>query len=182
MPPPEFTATTASVTVTLHNRQLVGFEDQIWLKQVGAGPDTTEEQIALVETKHAGRVAKRHLAALLPDTDIERLLAAMTAKGLLERVGRGGGTCYQLSTEVTARAGGAADEVQQRRRRLILDEIARRGSLSAAETAELLDGDSRGARRILKTLTNTGQVKAEGNTRARRYHLPDPTSYQDPTA
>lgn len=176
MPPPEFTATAASVTVTLRNRFIVGLEDQMWLKQVGAGPDTTEERVALVETKRAGRVARRRLAASLPDTDIDRLLATLTAKGLLERVGRGGGTCYQLSAGVTARAGGSAAAVEQRRRRRILDEMERRGSLSAAETADLLDSDRREARRILTALTAAGQAEAEGNTRARRYRLPNPSA------
>ena len=41
---------------------------------------------------------------------------------------------------------------------------------------ERIDGDIREARRVLKTLTNIGKVKAEGNTRARRYRLPDPTA------
>lgn len=104
------------------------------------------------------------------------LLATMTAKGLLERVGRGGGTCYQLSAGVTARAGGAADEVEQRRCRRILDEMERRGSLSAAETADLLDSDRREARRLLKALTAARQAEAEGNTRARRYRLPNPSA------
>ncbi len=57
----------------------------------------------------------------------------------------------------------------RRRRELVLDELARRGSLSTAEAARLLGEDRQSARLLLNELASTGMVRAEGNTRARRY-------------
>ena len=169
MPPPEFETAAASLTVTLRNRQFADFEDRAWLQSLGAGPDSTEERLALVQTRRAGRVARREFAEALPHADIDRLLRTLVAKGLLERVGRGGGTQYRLSAEVVARAGDSSFEVQRRRRQSLLDEMHRRGSLSAAEATRVLDGDVKEARRILRALSDAGLVQATGNTKARRY-------------
>jgi len=123
-----------------------------------------------VQTRRAGRIARREFAEALPHADIDRLLRTLVAKGLLERVGRGGGTQYRLSAEVVARAGDSSFEVQRRRRQSLLDEMHRRGSLSAAEATRVLDGDVKEARRILSALSDAGLIQATGNTKARRYH------------
>ena len=173
MQPPTFAAAEASLIVTLYNRFLVSLEDQAWLQLLGAGPDSAEERRALVETRRAGRVPRRQIADGLPGVDVDRLLSTLVAKGLLVRVGRGGGTQYELSAELVARAGGSNVEVQRRRRRMLLDEMARRGSLSRREAVDVLDGDGRAARALMGTLVAAGLVVAEGNTRARRYRLTD---------
>ena len=173
MLPPTFAATGASVTVTLHNRFLVSVEEQVWLQLLGAGPDSPEERTALVETRRKGQVPRRQYADVLPDVDVDLLLSTLVAKGLLARVGRGGGTQYELSPEVAARAGGSSIEVQRRRRQMLLDEMARRGSLSRAQAIEVLGGDGRATRALIGSLVASGVVHAEGNTRARRYRLRD---------
>ena len=173
MLPPTFTAAEASLTVTLHNSFLVSVEDQAWLQLLasGPGPESAEERRTLVEARQAGQVPKRRLAELMPDVDVGQLVSTLVAKGLLVRVGRAGGTQYELSPEVTARVGGSGIETQLRRRQMLLDEMARMGSLSAREATAVLHGDGRSARALMGTLVAAGLVVAEGNTRARRYRL-----------
>ena len=169
MSPPEFAASTNAVTVTLHNQCFVSCEDYEWLERVGPGPGSVEERVALAAVRRAGLIPRRKLAGLLPRVDIDAVVRALLDKGLIERTGRCGGTQYQLSAPVVARAGGSAAAVLRRRRQALLDAMTRKGSLSSAEAAEALDGDRHEAQRMLRAMTASGLIKAEGNTRARRY-------------
>ena len=170
MTPPDIQATSSSVTVTLRNRFLVSAADQAWIALLADYPMTTDERFALVEARNSGSITRRRLRELLPEADAGEVLAGAVAKGLLVRIGRGGGTRYVLSDEVVLRAGSEGMEAQRRRRQTLLDEIARRGSLSTAEGARLLDEDMAFVRRLLNELVRAGLVRAEGNTRARRYY------------
>ena len=60
---------------------------------------------------------------------------------------------------------------RNRRRQTLLDEIRRRGSLSATEAATLLEASPVAARGLLNELVDLGLVRAAGRTRARRYYL-----------
>jgi DeoR/GlpR family transcriptional regulator of sugar metabolism len=60
---------------------------------------------------------------------------------------------------------------RNRRRQVLLDELRRRGSLSATEAAALLDASPVVARGLLNELVGLGLARAAGRTRARRYHL-----------
>ena len=109
---------------------------------------------------------------MLPNADARALLAGAVAKGLLTRVGRrarGGGSRYVLSEEITLRAGSAGIAAQGRRRRLLLDAVRRRGSISVAEGASLIDASPAATRGLLNELAQAGLVRPEGRTRARRY-------------
>jgi len=176
MEDPVFDATDSSVTVTLFNRFLVDIEEQAWLALLGTALTSRDERLALVTIRRAGSAARRHLAERIPESNVDRLLSSLTAKGFLVRVGRGGGTRYQLSDEVLLRVGSTGIEAHQRREQLVMDELACRGSLSTAETAALLRESRSSARQVLAGLTEAGLVRPEGNTRARRYHLADPPS------
>ena len=168
--PPLFEATSSSVTVTLRNRFLVDVEDQVWLTLLGQQDDlTADERRTLVAVRRHGAVTPRELRRMLPDTDARDLLAGAVAKGLLVRVGRRGGSRYVLSEEITLRAGGAGIAAQGRRRRLLLDAVRRRGSISVAEGASLLDASPAATRGLLNELAQAGLVRPEGRTRARRY-------------
>ena len=171
MEPPVFEATASSVTVTLRNRMLVDIEDQVWLNQLGSGDVTSDERRATVAARRAGSVTPRDLRAMLPDTDVAALLARMVNKGLLTRVGHRGGTRYELSDAMIQRAGSPGMAALNRRRQLLLDELRRRGSLSATEAAALLDASPVVARGLLNELIELGLARAAGRTRARRYHL-----------
>ena len=75
-----------------------------------------------------------------------------------------------LSEETTLRAGSAGMAAQSHRRRMLHDEIRRRGSISVAEGARLLDAPPAVVRGLLNELVRAGLTRAEGRTRARRYH------------
>lgn len=170
MTPPDINATSGSVTVTLYNRVLVSIDDQAWMALLADFPMTRDERLALVETRRRGTITRRRLREMLPESDPGDILAGAVAKGLLVRTGRRGGTRYELSHEVVLRAGSEGMEAQRRRRQTLLNEIERRGSLSTAEAARLLDGDKAAIRALLNELAAAGIVRAAGKTRARRYY------------
>lgn len=172
MEPPHFTATESSVTVTLFNRSALSIDDQAWLSLLGHIDLSPQERRTLVEARHGGGVTPRQLRQLFgPEADVEALLQGARAKGLLARVGRGGGVRYVLSDEVVMRAGGGGVEARTRKRQSLLDEVRRRGSLSTAEAAAFLGEEDRGfVRQMLNDLVRAGEVTPRGRTRARRYH------------
>ena len=170
MEPPIFEATSSSVTVTLRNRFLVDVEDQVWLTLLGQDDLTAHERRTLVAVRRNGAITPRELRDLLPDADAGVLLAGAVAKGLLARIGRRGESRYVLSEETTLRAGSAGMAAQNRLRRMLLDEIRRRGSMSVAEGARLIDAPPAVARGLLNELVRADLARAEGRTRARRYH------------
>ena len=171
MEPPVFEATASSVTVTLRNRMLVDVEDQVWLNQLGRDDTTADERRALVAARREGSVTPRDLRGMLPEADVDALLARLLAKGLLTRVGRRGGTRYVLSDAMVRLAGSPGLAAQNRRRQSLLDEIRRRGSLSTTDAATLLDTAPAVARQMLNELVQVGLARAAGRTRARKYYL-----------
>jgi ATP-dependent DNA helicase RecG len=173
MEPPHFAATPSSVTVTLYNRSILSIEDQAWLGLLGHLEDlTVQERRTLVVARHEAGVTPRRLRAIFGDSfDVDALIASTVAKGLLVRVGRGGGARYVLSDELVLRAGGAGVEARSRKRQMLLDEICRRGSLSTAEAADFLgETDRTLVRQMLDDLVRSRQAHARGRTRARRYY------------
>lgn len=172
MEPPHFTATESSVTVTLLHRSALSIDDQVWLSLLGHIDLSPQERRVLVQARHGEGVTPRQLRRIFgEDTDVEPLLRGARAKGLLTKVGRGGGVRYVLSDEVVMRAGGGGVEARTRKRQSLLDEIRRRGSLSTAEAAAFLDEEDRGfVRQMLDDLVRAGEVTPRGRTRGRRYH------------
>jgi ATP-dependent DNA helicase RecG len=170
MEPPDFRATSASVTVVLRNRFVVDVEDQVWLALLGHFNLSPHERRALVAARRDGDVTPRRLREYLPGADVESVLRAAIAKGLLVRVGHKGGARYVLSDEVILRAGSSGLEAQSRKRQMLLEEMRRRNSISTQEGATLLDEDLAVVRHLLNDLVSAGLAEARGNTRARRYH------------
>ena len=169
--PPVFEATASSVTVTLRNRMLVDVEDQVWLNQLDRDDVTAAERRALVAARREGAVTPRDLRNMLPETDVDTVLAQSVAKGLLARVGRRGGSRYVLSDAMVRRVGSPGMAAQNRKRQSLLDAIRRRGSLSTTDAAKLLDAAPAVAREMLNELVQVGLARAVGKTRARRYYL-----------
>ncbi len=170
MPPPEFTVTSDSVTVTLRNQFLVDIEEQAWLLALGPWPGSAPERRVLVELRRRGEAAKRHVAEVLPSIDLDYLFAEMLQRGLVERVGQAGGTQYRLSDAVLRRAGTSAGSGPGMHSASLLTELKRVGDLSSAEAAKLLNVERAAARNMLNELAAAGVVRPAGNTRARRYH------------
>lgn len=168
--PPLFSATSDSVTVTLRNRLLVDIDDQVWLRLLSGIQMTTEERRALVAANREGSVTPRRLRELMPNVDINAVLAAATAKGLLVRIGTRGGSRYVLSEEVVRRVGSTSIGARDRQQQLLLDTVLRRGSISVVEGTQLLDASMQVVRDLLNGLVQAGILRAEGRTRARRYY------------
>lgn len=172
--PPAFDTTPTSVTVTLRNRALVSVEDQIWLQLFADHTMTVEERRALVVARSEGSVTPRRLREVIENVDASAVLAGATAKGLLTRIGVRGGARYVLYNEVVLRAGATSMQARNRQQQMLLDEIARLGSISTVEASNLLDEPMTVARSLLNDLVRAGLARAVGRTRARRYHPPDP--------
>lgn len=173
MRPPAIAADGVSVTVTLYAGSFLTAEDQAWLSLLGHLELTAAERRALVMAKHEGSVTPRGLRGLMPNEDVEALLAGAVAKGLLRLTGERGGARYVLSDEIVIRAGASGLEARGRQRQMLLDEIRRRGSISTMEGAALLDDDLPLVRELLNDLVRRGSIIAAGRTRARRYYQPD---------
>ncbi len=169
MRPPEFAATSDSFTVTLRNQFLIDLDEQAWLLALDPWAGSAAERRVLVELRRRGDAAKRHFAEVLPSIDLDALLDEMRLRGLIERVGRAGGTQYRLSNDLIRRAGLPAGDKAHERTTRLLREIERHGSISTAEAAGLLGVDRAVARKMLNDLTAAGKAQAVGKTRARRY-------------
>ena len=166
--PPVFTATDSSVTVTLYSRSVIDVEDQLWLQALAGVHLTADERRLLLEVRQeGGSTTPRQLREAMPGVDIQGLLAGARAKRLLTRIGTRGGSRYVLSDWIIRTAGGADKTGLQ----ALLDEIRRRGSLSTTEGAQVLGASAAAVRSTLRKLEQAGLVRAEGNTRARRYFL-----------
>ncbi len=169
MHPPEFTATPDSLTVTLRSQFLIDLDEQAWLLALDPWAGSAAQRRVLVELRRRGEAAKRHLADVLPNTDLDALLDDMRLSGLVERVGRAGGTQYRLSNDLIRRAGTPTGDKTLDRATRLLQAIEHHGSITTTEAANLLGVDRAAARKILNDLTAAGQTQAVGNTRARRY-------------
>ena len=166
--PPVFAATGSSVTVTLYNRSVVDVEEQLWLQALDGEHLTADERRLLVEVRRAGgSITPRRLREVVPHADVRRLLAQAHARGLLARIGTRGGSRYVLSNSIVQLAGGAGTTDTQ----ALLEELRRRGSLSTTEGVNALGTSPATVRNLLNKLEQAGLVRAEGNTRARRYYL-----------
>ncbi len=174
MEPPIFNATADSVTVTLRNRSLASVEDQTWMVMLGAEQLSVDERHALLLARNEGAVTPRRLRQIRPESDAGRVLEVAVAKGLLVRTGKRGGSRYELSAEIRLRVGTTGIAAQSRKQQLLLEEIRGKGSISTSEGAELLGESMARTRSLLNGLVQDGVIRAEGQTRARRYY---PTSH-----
>lgn len=170
MEPPAFDATAVSVTVTLRNRVLVNLDDQVWLSQIARSELTPEECRALIAARRHGAVTPRSLRALIPNANVNAVLARAVSRGLLRRVGVRGGSRYILADAVLSQAGSGSPSERQTHSQTLLDEIRRQGSLSSADGAALIGRDVAYARALLNELVELELARAQGRTRARRYY------------
>lgn len=169
MEPPLFAAAADSVTVTLRNRFVVSVEDQVWLSLIRDTDLTVAERRILVAIRARGAISPRHVRAVLPGEDARALLSGAVAKGLLVRRGDRGGSRYELSDEIVLRAGSQSIESQRRKRQVLLDAMDREGSVSSVEGAALLGESVAAVRQMLRELLRSGEIRARGRTRGRRY-------------
>ena len=167
MDPPRIEATPESVTVTLSNRQAVPVADQLWLREFQDQNLTSHERRALVVARREGAVTPRALRRLLPGVRVDSIIGGALRKGLLRRVGNRGGVRYVLPEAVD----GGAMVIPPDSSGRLLEAIRDQGSISTRDAADLLGVTPPEARRLLDRLVRAGRVRAEGRTRALRYHL-----------
>jgi predicted HTH transcriptional regulator len=151
------------------NRFLVDVEDQVWLALLGHYDLSADERRMLVLARREEGITRRRIREALPHAQASTLIASAVAKGLLVQVGQRGGARYVLSDEVVMRAGASGLEARSRKRQTLLEEIQKRGSLSTAEGASLLNEEQSFVRTLLNDLARSGLVTAQGRTRGRRY-------------
>ena len=164
--PPVFEATSSSVTVTLRNRSTADVEDQAWL--LGLPDDVTaSERRVLMVARRDGAVTRRALRPLMAEPELDVALKGAVAKGLLRRLGSRGGTRYVLVPSVVSGTTGLAG----RKRAQLLEEARQKGTITSSEAAHLLQTSTDAARGLLKELVLAGLLRAEGNTRGRKYRL-----------
>jgi hypothetical protein len=173
MRPPVIVADAVSVTLTMYAGSLLSAEDQAWLALLGHLSLTPSERRLLVRARREGWITPRRLRAEMPDENVDVLLAGGVAKGLLRQEGERGGSRYVLSDEVVLRAGASGLEARGRQRQMLLDEIRRGGSISTVEGADLLGEQVHIVRHLLNDLVRAQLIVAVGNTRGRRYYLPE---------
>ena len=172
MEPPVFDDRSGSVTVTLSGSSFVTPEEFVWLRQLDRMELSGPERRVLVIARRRGPIARREVAPFLPGRNPGAVLAAMLRKGLLSRVGRRGGTRYALSPTVIRGAGAPPGYRNSDPRTRLLEVIRRRGSMSSREGANRTGLPRHAVLRLLNELVREGALRAEGNTRARRYYLP----------
>ena len=167
LPPPVFDATSSSVTVTLRNRSAADVEAQAWLLDLPEDATENERRVLMV-ARRDGAATKRALRPLMAESELEAALKGAVAKGLLRRLGSRGGTRYELAPSLV----GGASGLEGRQRAQLLDEVRDRGAVTSTDAAHLLQTSTDAARRLLNDLASAGLLRAEGNTRGRKYRLP----------
>ena len=167
LPPPVFDATSSSVTVTLRNRSAADVEAQAWLLDLPEDATENERRVLMV-ARRDGAATKRALRPLMAESELEAALKSAVAKGLLRRLGTRGGTRYELAPSLVVGASG----LEGRQRAQLLDEVRDRGAVTSTDAAHLLQTSTDAARRLLNDLASAGLLRAEGNTRGRKYRLP----------
>ena len=169
LPASEFIAAPASLTVILRNLSHFTAEERDWLSAFDPSVLNPEELRTLVMARREGALPPRRLRELFPETDIRQMTDNMTAKGLLERVGKRGGACYQLSEELIRSVGSKRKEAK-RLPSTLSGEIKKRGSITTQEAAAFLNKPIHAVRSLLNDLAEVGVIRAEGQTKARRYY------------
>ena len=162
-----FDATSISVTVTLRSRSVADVEDQAWLLDLPEDATENERRVLMV-ARRDGAATKRALRPMMAEPELEAALKSAVAKGLLRRLGSRGGTRYELAPSLVVGASG----LEGRQRAQLLDEVRDRGAVTSTDAAHLLQTSTDAARRLLNDLASAGLLRAEGNTRGRKYRLP----------
>ena len=128
---------------------------------------TASERRVLVVARRDGVVTRRALRQLMAEPELHAALKGAVAKGLLRRLGSRGGTRYVLGPPAVSGATG----LEGRKRAQLLEEARQKGAITSAEAAHLLQTSTDAARELLKELVLAGLLRAEGNTRGRKYRL-----------
>lgn len=139
-------------------------------------PPTLEQLLILGHLKRHLDVDLATVVGLLQRTEGEtgEMLAGMVRDGLLERVGTGKGTVYQLTVETAEQLGVSAlgrllTPAEQEAR--VLEYVRERGQITNRECRRLCGLIRDQARHLLTRLVEASQLKQTGQGKGTRYVL-----------
>jgi ATP-dependent DNA helicase RecG len=168
--PPTFDDRRASFLVTFRNHTLLNPEAIAWLNQFADCPLNDRQRLALV-------YLRQHVQITNPDyrrlNRVDPLKAGHELRGLVDaelvhQEGAGRWTAYRLkvSPEPSSRGSSLTDEQQK-----ILEHVRQHGTITNTTCRELLSVDDHQAYYLLRKLSETGLLTAEGKGRWRKYVL-----------
>jgi len=167
--PPEFRIEAGAVfTVILNNTPVYPPETMQWLKQFeGQGLNPNQRRLLAYAHAHGGRFTSRSYQKFVgidiyaASKDIKDLIRRGIARSLKK-----GGRVYEVVSPERPRVVELPDEVEKLKPRL-----EQKGYLKNQDVREILGLTMPRANRVLRRLTETGWLRAEGEKRGRRYYL-----------
>ncbi|MDI3298792.1 MAG: ATP-binding protein [Bacillota bacterium] len=172
--PPEFYDGRTYFRVTFRNVSLLSDQTVRWLNRFADRPLVDRQRLALAYARHFGRITNREYRLLgqVDSRQAARELKELVAEGLLETVGRRGGTYYVLSQFVTREdlQGALLGEIEER----VLGLLRRLGPLRTGELAEQTGLSRPTVARALRRLMSEGLVEptqSDPHAPNRRYRL-----------
>jgi ATP-dependent DNA helicase RecG len=170
LPPPEFSNSETSFTVTLRFRLPDEPDPESWLAEVGAANLEYGRQKALVFARRTGRIVTPDYQSFsgVNEAEAESQLRGLVRDGWLLQNGTGGQAYYtlgpsagrtnEMGSEANPLPQAALDSLPASQRR-ILDIVVRQGKVKASEVLEISAlKDRRTIQRALASLTERGLV------------------------
>lgn len=168
--PPRFKDNRSSFLVTFRNHTLLNPAAVAWLNQFAQEPLSDHQRLALVYARVNESISNSDYQRLnRVDANIAyRDLRGMVQLCLLQPHGVGRWTYYTLVPpieSVTSRSPQAAED-------RIVAYVREYGSITRAQSMELLQSDALEVRNLLRRMRRRGLLKTEGSRRSARYVLP----------
>jgi len=168
--PPRFDDRRTSFKVTLHNHTLMTPEAIQWLNRFAKFPLNDHQRLALVYLKQNYDIDNQDYRRLnrVDMMTAGQDLRGLVQAGLVEQTCFGRWTIYRLKlTE-----GESIEEPLGKNEKIIMAHIQRQGSITNAESRELLGTNLDETSYILKKMVDKGVIKRLGKGRWTRYELP----------
>jgi ATP-dependent DNA helicase RecG len=168
--PPRFDDRRTSFIITLHNHTLMTPEAIKWLNRFAHLPLNDHQRLALVYLNQNHNIDNQDYRRLnrVDMMTAGQDLRGLVQAGLVEQTGFGRWTKYRLKhTE-----GESIEEFLGKNEKKIIAHIQRQGSITNAESRELLGTNLDETSYILKKMTDKGAIKRLGKGRWTRYELP----------
>jgi Fic family protein len=167
--PPELRMEAGAIfTVILNNTPVYSPETMQWLKQFeGQGLNPNQRRLLAYAHAHGGQFTSRSYQKFVgidiyaASKDIKDLIRKGIARSLKK-----GGRVYEVVEPERPRVAELPDEVEKLKPRL-----EQKGYLKNQDVQEILGLTMPRANRVLRRLTETGWLRAEGEKRGRRYYL-----------
>lgn len=167
--PPRFQDKRFSFWVTFRNHTLMSPAAITWLNQFADKPLTDAQRLALVYSRSNDTISNNDYQRLnrVDGTTAYRDLRSLVQSGLIEPHGVGRWTYYTLvPAKVAIPSPPRSDEER------VIAYVRERGSITRAQSVELLQTDTVEVRNLLRRMRRRGVLRIEGSKRSARYVLP----------